>query len=68
MNKDGLATMTKIMEHACRLINKYSSKMTTFIHLAAEEGTITVDQMNTLLAFIASINAACAILKLVTGY
>lgn len=66
--KDGLVALTKITEHACRLLTKFRPKMDTAIAAAVAAGAITSAQQATLHAWLDATAGACAILKAITGY
>jgi len=66
--RNGSTTVTKLIEHLCRLITKYGSALNKVIDTAVIEGVITSAQGETAKAFLNSAAGACTIWKLITGY
>jgi predicted anti-sigma-YlaC factor YlaD len=66
--RNGTVGMTLVIEHMCRLITKYGAAITVAVNAAATAGTITTAQASTLEAFLAGAQAACVIIKAVSGY
>jgi hypothetical protein len=66
--RTGLVVMTKIVEHACRLITKFRPSMSAYIHAKFVAGVITSTQEANLESFLDSCLAICDVFKLITGY
>jgi hypothetical protein len=66
--KDGLVALTRITEHACRLLIKYRPKMDNAISIAVTTGAITSFQAGVLNTWLDGAQTACGILKIITGY
>jgi len=66
--KTGMAVMTKITIHACRIITKFRPTMDTVIDGAVGSGSITSAQATELKLWLDGVAGACAILKAITHY
>lgn len=64
----GTVELTKLIEHACRLIVRYRSRMTGIINAGVINGAITGAQAATLSAWLDALAGICLILKALTGY
>lgn len=66
--RTGMAVATLILEHLCRVLTAYRPAMNAVIASAVSAGTITSAQAGTLGTYLDGAQAACAILKTITGY
>jgi len=66
--RTGIVVLTLIVEHICRLLTAYRPAMNGVIAAAVTADTITASQANTIGAWLDGAQAACAILKAVSGY
>lgn len=64
----GTAELTLLAKHLCRLLAKYRTPINTAISNAVTAGKITSAQATTVMSFLDLADAACDILRLVTGY
>ncbi len=64
----GTVEITKLVEHVCRLIVKYRSKIDHLIAAGVIGGSITSGQGATLTAWLDATQGACLIWKALTGY
>jgi len=66
--RTGMAIVTLLVMHICRTLNAYRPAMNAVIAAAVTAGTITSGQATTIGTWLDGAQAACAILKTVTGY
>lgn len=66
--RTGLAILTVLVKHICRLLTTYRPAMDTVIAAAVASNVITSAQSATLADWLNKAQAACDILRLVTGY
>jgi len=66
--RTGIAILTVIVEHICRVLNAYRPAINGVISAAVTAGTITSTQASIIGTWLDGASAACAILKAVSGY
>jgi len=66
--RTGIVVLTLIVEHICRLLTAYRPAMNVVIAAAVTAETITSAQATTINAWLDGAQAACAVLKAVSGY
>jgi hypothetical protein len=66
--RTGIAILTTLVKHACRVLTTYRAAMSVVIDAAVTGGTITSAQRTTLNTWLDGMQAACDILKVVSGY
>ncbi len=66
--RTGMSILTRIVEHMCRLLATYRAAINGVLAAAVSAGTITAAQKATVDSFLDLANAACAVLKVVSGY
>jgi hypothetical protein len=66
--RTGMAIVTLLLIHMCRVLNTYRHAMDTVIEAAVVGGTITTEQSNTVNTFLNGAQAACNVMKAITGY
>lgn len=66
--RTGLVAVTLALEAICRTIRKYRPKMDDALAAAVTGGVITSDQKATVTTFLDITQAACDVLRIVTGY
>jgi len=66
--KTGLVAVVIALEGICRTIRTYRTKMDVAIDAAVTGGVITVGQGTIAKDFLTAAQAACDVLRIVTGY
>jgi hypothetical protein len=66
--RTGIAVLTVIVKHVCRLLTTFRPSIDQVIATAVANSLITSGQATTLKAWLDGAQAACDILRLVSGY
>jgi len=66
--RTGIAVLTLIVEHICRILTTYRPAINGVIAQGVTAGVISTIQSQVLATWLDGANTACAVLKAVSGY
>jgi N-acetyl-gamma-glutamylphosphate reductase len=66
--RTGIAALTVIVKHVCRILTTFRPAIDQVIATSVADNLITSGQATTLKAWLDAAQAACDILRLVSGY
>jgi hypothetical protein len=66
--RTGIAQLTLIVKHICRLLAKFRPAINTVIAAAVSGGHITAEQSVTVNVWLDAASGACDILRMISGY
>ena len=66
--KNGIYALFKTINHACRILTRYGPKVGEALDVLVTDGRITSAQGDAIKAFLATVQAACDLLRIASGY
>jgi hypothetical protein len=66
--RTGIVALVQLAKHACRILTTFRPAIDSLIAAAVTAGSITTAQQTTLESWLNLTQAACDVLKVVTGY